>query len=109
MDYSATAFTILTRVRRTAQKKAERAQASGLLVAPDRCERCGADGPFVAHHRDYARPYDVTWLCLQCHAQVHNAIRAALPPVKAHKRPKTTAKPVPYTPETRGKRRRRSP
>ena len=34
------------------------------------CAFCGASKT-VAHHHDYARPLDVTWLCSPCHARYH--------------------------------------
>jgi hypothetical protein len=38
------------------------------------CERCGAADGLHAHHEDYSRPLDVTWLCVPCHAQRHREI-----------------------------------
>jgi hypothetical protein len=33
---------------------------------------CGAsDAPPQAHHSDYAKRFDVAWLCVRCHAAVH--------------------------------------
>lgn len=34
------------------------------------CANCGAD-IVHAHHHDYKRPLDVTWLCVACHKQEH--------------------------------------
>ena len=34
------------------------------------CSRCGAVKA-VAHHEDYSKPLDVTWLCLSCHQRRH--------------------------------------
>ena len=34
------------------------------------CERCGAEKAF-AHHEDYNKKLDVTWLCQPCHKQRH--------------------------------------
>lgn len=41
------------------------------------CERCGGDENIHAHHEDYSKPLDVTWLCNPCHAQRHREINAA--------------------------------
>lgn len=34
------------------------------------CEVCGGE-PSDAHHTDYDRPYDVTWLCRKHHREAH--------------------------------------
>ena len=34
------------------------------------CERCG-DPKSLAHHEDYDKPLDVTWLCQPCHKKRH--------------------------------------
>lgn len=47
------------------------------------CEKCGATCgsgtflyyPVTAHHEDYGRPLDVTWLCWPCHKTRHREIR----------------------------------
>jgi hypothetical protein len=44
----------------------------GLIVPAKWCERCGGKSGIVGHHPDYARPVDVEWLCLACHAVVHH-------------------------------------
>lgn len=36
------------------------------------CIFCGR-GDVHAHHRDYSRPLDVTWLCPKCHHRLHAA------------------------------------
>lgn len=62
-----------------AHNVAEKAIAAGRLTRPDRCERCGGSGqefrdgrhPIQAHHCDYNKPLDVTWLCQPCHHEWH--------------------------------------
>ena len=51
-------------------------------VKREPCRVCGA-GPSEAHHEDYAKPFEVIWLCLACHCEAHGktyrgTLRAAL-------------------------------
>lgn len=40
----------------------------GRIVKPVRCQGCGEDGlELEAHHKDYGKPLEVTWLCIECH------------------------------------------
>lgn len=39
-------------------------------VLPDPCSECGAT-PAEAHHHDYSKPLEVTWLCFSCHRKAH--------------------------------------
>lgn len=65
-----------------AHNAVERALGEGRLVRPEGCDLCGcvpprmADGrtSIQAHHDDYARPLEVSWLCQQCHFNKHNEI-----------------------------------
>jgi hypothetical protein len=41
------------------------------------CAFCGADDNLEAHHHDYAKPLDVTWLCRPCHRRFHALERMA--------------------------------
>lgn len=59
------------RVKRAAHAAVWTAIRSGRLTRPDACERCGAVGSVDGHHDDYARPLDVRWLCVGCHAEQH--------------------------------------
>lgn len=40
------------------------------------CHVCGTF-PADAHHEDYAKPFDVIWLCKKHHNQLHKNIKAA--------------------------------
>ena len=44
---------------------------SGKLIRPDRCQSCREKGKIEAHHIDYNEPYNVKWLCYQCHRKLH--------------------------------------
>jgi len=46
----------------------------GRIIKPKSCSNCGNFYPsrkIHAHHHDYSKPLDVTWLCLYCHADHH--------------------------------------
>lgn len=72
---------LLQRVRRTQREREQNperyrartavnnAVRDGRLLKMD-CAFCGA-AKTVAHHHDYTRPLDVTWLCSPCHARFH--------------------------------------
>lgn len=57
------------------QKKAGQMIRSRLLYntvdRPDTCSSCGNDCKPDAHHADYDKPLDVTWLCRPCHMKLH--------------------------------------
>lgn len=53
---------------RDAVKKAIR---TGRLKRPATCADCGARGRLHAHHEDYERRLDVTFLCTKCHLRGH--------------------------------------
>ena len=44
---------------------------NGKVVKPMKCQDCGAVGTVYGHHADYTRPYDVEWLCSECHGKRH--------------------------------------
>ena len=44
----------------------------GKLVRPTACETCSSDFRIVAHHNDYLKPLEVSWLCEVCHKAWHN-------------------------------------
>ena len=45
----------------------------GELIKPKRCELCNRCSEIEAHHVDYGRPLQVTWLCKKCHTKAHHA------------------------------------
>lgn len=36
-----------------------------------RCLSCGQRKKLDGHHEDYLKPFEVIWLCRQCHADLH--------------------------------------
>jgi len=61
----------------------EKAVRRGLLVRSVKCSQCGDAPTFAngrtaiqAHHRDYNKPLDVTWLCQRCHHTWHRTNHA---------------------------------
>lgn len=58
--------------RRRVHIKLGSAVRSGRIVRASKCSECGkVGGRIEAHHPDYSRPFDVIWLCRQCHAKLH--------------------------------------
>lgn len=41
------------------------------------CAFCAAENSLEAHHHDYSKPLDVTWLCTPCHRRFHTLERIA--------------------------------
>lgn len=62
--------------KRRAHALVTSARNKGHLI-PQPCERCGATKT-VAHHDDYAKPYDVRWLCQSRHRQLHAEEKRAM-------------------------------
>lgn len=44
-------------------------------IEKSKCIVCGC-GKTQAHHEDYAKPLDIVWLCVCCHADRHKDIRS---------------------------------
>lgn len=62
---------------KTAARRALReAVEAGLVRRPPACEGCGEARPLHGHHRDYARPLVVVWLCAPCHGKEHARLRS---------------------------------
>lgn len=43
----------------------------GVLIRPNKCEKCGKECKPHGHHTDYSKPIDVIWLCHSCHKLEH--------------------------------------
>lgn len=47
------------------------ALTDGELIRPTVCSQCNRNTNTEAHHDDYSKPLDVTWLCKSCHSVLH--------------------------------------
>lgn len=54
-----------------AKTLANTAVRDGILIEPGQCTSCSEVRPLQKHHEDYSKPYDVQWLCQQCHSRLH--------------------------------------
>lgn len=61
------------RRRSAAHSQVARAIRGGALVRQP-CVRCGEEKS-IAHHEDYDKPLEVTWLCQPCHKQRHKELK----------------------------------
>ena len=61
--------------KRAAHVALGNAVRDGKIIKPSSCEACGAlcsaEKSLHAHHKDYSRPYEVTWMCVKCHGMHH--------------------------------------
>lgn len=58
---------LIYRDKKRARDRVRSAVKYGKLSKPVVCSDCGQPGKLQAHHADYSKPLDVTWLCFQCH------------------------------------------
>lgn len=57
--------------KRKAHYLVQSAVRTRAMVKPMTCESCGTTANLEAHHEDYAKPLEVTWLCKSCHFNLH--------------------------------------
>lgn len=46
----------------------------GKIKRPSVCEGCGQERSVHGHHEDYSKPFEVQWLCSQCHGEIHRLL-----------------------------------
>lgn len=47
----------------------------GTIIKPSNCEICDKEAKRIeAHHHDYSLPFDVIWMCVECHKIEHGKI-----------------------------------
>jgi hypothetical protein len=82
ISYQKTKEKCLARVQKWRQENPEKFHAqhvvewaieSGKLIRPTSC-KCGRTENIQAHHEDYKKPLEVTWLCIFCHRQLHRKL-----------------------------------
>lgn len=69
-------------VKDSAKRTVRAALLAGYITRPALCENCNTTGvpcrdgraTIHAHHEDYSKPLEVTWLCVLCHAARHRAL-----------------------------------
>lgn len=54
------------------------------LIRPSQCSDCGSTCKPEAHHEDYTKPLDVTWLCRSCHCKLHRSRQLAMAASSSH-------------------------
>lgn len=62
------------RLENSARYAVHVALRSGKITKPNTCSECDSSYRLHAHHTDYNKALDVTWLCPRCHARNHREI-----------------------------------
>jgi hypothetical protein len=57
--------------KRSARRKVHYALEKGEIERPSKCQCCLTEGPVQAHHPDYEKPLEISWLCIECHNMLH--------------------------------------
>ncbi len=57
--------------KREARYQLNLAVKRGDVTRPDKCSECGKRVNVEGHHDDHSRPFDVRWLCPECHGLKH--------------------------------------
>jgi ribosomal protein S27AE len=55
------------RTKYLCRARLQRAIKNGEIIKPTLCQKCGSAKPLQAHHKDYSKPLDVQWFCINCH------------------------------------------
>ena len=61
-------------IERRARDAVKIAMSKGDIIRPNACSMCGESCKPDAHHHDYSRQLDVTWLCRSCHRMEHSSV-----------------------------------
>ncbi len=68
----ARAYRLRNKEKIRAQNKLNYAVRMGRIIRQS-CEGCDSTDKVNAHHHDYSKPYDVEWLCQDCHKSHHHS------------------------------------
>lgn len=60
------------KVKGIARSVISQALKAGTLIRPNTCSNCNVTCKPEAHHTDYTKPLDITWLCKKCHENTHH-------------------------------------
>lgn len=58
-------------LRPVVKNQVRRALRNGQIKRPGKCERCKVKCRPKGHHCDYAKPFELMWLCNKCHLNWH--------------------------------------
>jgi hypothetical protein len=61
-------------LREKARKAVANAVHRGRLRKPSHCENCQKPCLPEAHHSDYKKPFEVSWVCKKCHHEIHDKL-----------------------------------
>jgi hypothetical protein len=60
--------------KRASWGKVKYAIDTGVLIRPDKCQLCNKKAKIDAHHKDYSKPLEVTFVCKACHNAIHKGV-----------------------------------
>lgn len=49
---------------------------NGSVTRPYKCDHCERETTLEAHHSNYSKPLDITWVCKNCHLKLHKRVIA---------------------------------
>ena len=58
-------------IKEKCRQAVRNAVATGKIIKPKNCSKCGLPRLLQAHHKDYAKPFEFEWLCSLCHGIKH--------------------------------------
>lgn len=62
------------RFNENARRRVYKAITRAHMTRPDNCSKCSKECKPEAHHDDYTKALEVTWLCRICHRHVHDKL-----------------------------------